>query len=97
MTNFRINLNPRGGWLVIEQDKTIESIQIFFNDAEFLKAAGAENTGNAIDLFKMTAKRKNLTAIIFDYHQFTKWDLRYWDNHPKVLLKAEELGWIKRI
>lgn len=94
---YKINPNPRGGWLVIEHDNTLENIQIFFNDAEFLKAAGAESIGNAIDLFRKTAKRKNLMAIILDYREFTKWDLRYWDNHPEVLLKAEELGWVKRL
>ena len=39
MINFKINPNPRGGWLVIERGKTIESLQIFFNDEEFLKNA----------------------------------------------------------
>ena len=96
MTNFKINPSPKGGWLVIEHGKTIENIQIFFNDEEFLKTAGAESIDNAIDLFIKTAKRKNLAAIIFDYREFAKWDLRYWNNHPEILVKAEELGWVKR-
>ena len=97
MTNFKINPNPKAGWLVIERGKTIESLQIFFNDEELLKMAGSENTSNAIDLFEKTARRKNRVSIIFDYHEFSKWDLRYWDNYPEILLKAEELGWVIRI
>ncbi|MBY0282115.1 MAG: hypothetical protein K2W94_08185 [Alphaproteobacteria bacterium] len=97
MINFKINPNPRGGWLVIERGKTIESLQIFFNDEEFLTVAGSENTANAIDLFERTARRKNRVAVIFDYHEFVKWDLRHWDNNPEILMKAEELGWVTRI
>ncbi len=97
MTHFKINPNSKAGWLVIERGQTIETLQIFFNDEEFLKMAGSENTTNAIDLFEKTAQRKNRMAIIFDYQEFVKWDLRYWENYPEVLLKAEELGWVMRI
>lgn len=97
MTHFKINPNSKAGWLVIERGQTIETLQIFFNDEEFLKMAGSENTTNAIDLFEKTAQRKNRMAIISDYQEFVKWDLRYWENYPEVLLKAEELGWVMRI
>jgi hypothetical protein len=97
MSHFKINPNPKAGWLVIEHGQAIESVQIFLNDEAFLSVAGCENTMDAIDLFEKTARRKNQVATIFDYHEFVKWDLRYWGHHPEILLKAEELGWVKRI
>ena len=58
MAHFKINLIPKAGWLVIERDQAVESIQIFFSDEEFLSLAGSENTMDAIDLFEKTARRK---------------------------------------
>ena len=96
---YKMNTAPKAGWLVIGRDiSNIKATKVnaYADDKAFMKVAGAEDLLTAIHLFRNTIQKKNKVPVILEHHEFIKWDLRYWDNQPEVLEKAEELGWITK-
>lgn len=96
---YKINTIPKAGWLVIGRDISdikATHVRAFETDEAFMEEAGAEDLLTAINLFRNTIQKENKVPIIFERHEFIKWDLGHWVNYPEVLEKAAQLGWLEK-